>query len=65
MTKHRSSDRDTSVVIVLNWTRTVSRGKPYRASLRDKKTLNATETVRSFGLVAALISWQSEATRIL
>ena len=33
MTKHRSSDRDTSVEIFLHWTRTVSRGKPYRASL--------------------------------
>ena len=33
MTKHRSSDRDTSVVIFLHWTRTVGRGKPYRASL--------------------------------
>ena len=31
--KHRSSDRDTSVVIFLHWTRTVRRGKPYRASL--------------------------------
>jgi len=33
MTKHRSSDRDTSVVIFLHFTRTVSRGKPYRVSL--------------------------------
>ena len=33
MTKHRSSDRDTSVVISLHWTRTVSREKPYRTSL--------------------------------
>ena len=42
MTKHCSSDRDTSVVIFLHWTPTVSRGKPYRASLNanfwnDKK----------------------------
>ena len=34
MTKHPSSDRDTSVVIFLHWTHTVSRRKPYQASLR-------------------------------
>ena len=33
MTKHRSSDRDTNVVTFLHWTRTVSHGKPNRASL--------------------------------
>ena len=38
MTKHRSCDRDTSVVIFLHWTRTVSRGKSYRASLRSVET---------------------------
>ena len=37
VTKHHSSDRDTSVVIFLHWTHTVSRGKPYRASLKGAK----------------------------
>ena len=33
MTKHRSCDRDNSVVIFFRWTHSVSRGKPYRVSL--------------------------------
>ena len=39
MAKNHSCDRDTSVVILLHWTRTVSRGKPYRASLSLEESL--------------------------
>ena len=34
MTKHRSSDRDNSVVIFLHWTRTVSRPKTLSSLLK-------------------------------